>query len=68
YSTIGLWMIIRGSGFKKPTTGGGEAAEKAAKIAKRLKWLKPLAFIGELVPYVGVLPMWSFMVYSELQT
>lgn len=68
YSTIGLWMLMRGMGFKKPTAGGGEAAEKAAKIAKRLKWLRPLAFIGELVPYFGALPLWTFLVYSELQT
>ncbi len=68
YSTIGLWMIIRGSGFKKPTANAGEAAEKAAKIAKRLKWLRPAAFIGELVPYFGALPLWTFLVYSELQT
>lgn len=68
YSTIGPWMIMRGSGFKKPRAGGGEAAEKVAKIAKRLKWIKPLAFIGELVPYFGALPLWSVSVHTELQT
>ncbi len=68
YSTIGPWMLMRGSGFKKPTAGVGEAAQKAAKLAKRLKWLRPAAFIGELLPYLGALPMWSFMTYSELQT
>ncbi len=68
YSTIGPWMIIRGSGFKKPTGGLGETAQKAAKMAKRLKWLRLATFIGELVPYLGAAPMWSFMVHSELQT
>jgi hypothetical protein len=68
YSTIGLWMLMRGSGFKKPTSGKEQTTKKATKMAKRLKWLKPLAFIGELIPYVGALPLWSFMVYSELQS
>lgn len=68
YSTIGPWMIMRGSGFKKPTAGGEEAMQKAAKIAKRLKWIKPLAFIGELVPYFGALPLWSVTVHTELKS
>ena len=68
YSTIGLWILIRTGGFKKPTTTAGEATEKAAKIAKRLKWFRLAAFIGELIPYVGALPLWTFLVYSELQT
>ena len=68
YSTIGLWILMRTGGFKKPTTTAGEAAEKAAKIAKRLKWFRLAAFIGELIPYVGALPLWTLLVYSELQT
>jgi len=68
YSTIGLWILMRGGGFKKPTATGVEAAEKAAKIAKRLKWFRLAAFIGELIPYVGALPLWTLLVYSELQT
>jgi len=68
YSTIGLWILMRGGGFKKPTATGVEAAEKAAKIAKRLKWFRLAAFIGELIPYIGALPLWTLLVYSELQT
>ena len=68
YSTIGLWILMRGGGFKKPTTTAGEAAEKAAKIAKRLKWFRLAAFIGELIPYIGALPLWTLLVYAELQT
>ena len=70
YSTIGTWMLMRGTGLKKPQSaaGVGQAAEKATKIAKRLKWLRPLAFIGELIPYVGAAPLWTILVYTELKS
>lgn len=44
-----------------------QKADRAMKSAKRMKWLKPLTFLGELVPYLGVLPMWTIMVYFELK-
>lgn len=46
----------------------GEKAVKTTSRAKRIKWLKPLAFVGELIPYVGWLPLWTVYVIAELQS
>ncbi|MBI4123098.1 MAG: hypothetical protein HY458_01900 [Parcubacteria group bacterium] len=67
YCTIGLWMLFRGS-RPQMETRGAQAEARTAKMAGRSKWLRPVAFIGEVIPYVGALPLWTFMVYSELQT
>lgn len=43
-------------------------AEKAIqKVGKSSRWLKPLLCgLGEFVPYLGALPLWTYAVYSEL--
>ena len=44
---------------------GGEAA--SGKVARSSRWLKPLLCgAGELIPYLGALPFWTYLVYSEL--
>ncbi len=49
-----------------------KAAEKTvqkagAKAAKSGRWLKPLLLgLSEWVPYLGVIPFWTILVYSEL--
>lgn len=45
----------------------GKKTTKAAKWAKRLKWLRPLCIVGEIIPYVGWLPLWTVFVYFELK-
>ena len=64
---IGTWTYFRSQSFQ--ATGKATARiGKAAKWAGRLKWLRPLLFIGELIPVVGALPLWTLLVYFELQT
>lgn len=56
-------MLIRGKGLAKKAGGGTEAI----KWAKRLKWLKPVMFIIEMIPIVGSLPCWFLAVYYEIK-
>lgn len=75
-ATIGLWTYMR-SQTMKVTRGAAQRITKAtkqakrtiksAKWAKRLKWLRPLLVVGELIPYVGILPCWVVLVYLELK-
>lgn len=39
---------------------------KATKWAKRLKWLRPLLMIVEVIPYVGSFPLWTICVFLTL--
>ncbi|MDP2926526.1 MAG: hypothetical protein Q8N65_00055 [bacterium] len=62
----------------KVEKGAASTAAKAAdaektiqkvggKIGKSSRWLKPLLCgLGEFVPYLGVIPFWTYLVYSEL--
>ncbi len=65
---FGLWMKIRGGNVrmtKKMATKVG----KAAKWLKRMKWMKPVFIVIELlpIPYLGsLLPLWILLVYFEL--
>lgn len=57
-------------GMKKIVKKVGEIGKKAAKAAKwtkRLKWLRPLFIIIEMVPLIGNLPFWVVAVYTELK-
>jgi hypothetical protein len=40
---------------------------KGAKVAKGAKWLRWFTVIGELIPYFGVLPLWSIYVFFEIK-
>lgn len=60
---IGGWLFFR-SGTIQATP---KAAARFQKTARVVKWLRPLAFIGEFIPYVGILPLWTLLVFFELQ-
>ena len=72
---IGGWMMSRGSdikvskraaeNLKKVTKKQFEAA--SAKWAKRLKWMRVVMPIFELIPFVSIVPMWVVGVYFELK-
>ena len=64
---IGGWSWFH-SGTAQMTQGAAGKVGKAAKAAKRLKWLRPLMFVGELIPYVGAFPCWTILVYFELKS
>lgn len=63
---IGGWMLFR-SGQLKVTKGAGARMAKAAKWAKRLRWIRPLFILIEFIPVVGMLPLWIILVYFELK-
>ncbi len=61
---IGLWMITKGNLSLPRKKAGGI---KITKWAKRLKWLRPVAMIIEVIPFLGALPLWTIAVYSEIK-
>lgn len=63
---IGGWMLFR-SGSMKVTKRAGARIAKVAKWAKRLRWLRPLLIFLEFIPIIGVLPLWTLVVYFELR-
>ncbi len=63
---IGGWTWFH-SGTVKVTGKAAKRMGKAAKWAKRMKWLRPLLFILEFIPVVGSLPLWMLVVYLELK-
>lgn len=82
--TIGGWMLLKpppiSSDDQELTVRqlGREAAQKrqerkkivgqAKKATKGMRWLRPICFIGELIPFVGALPFWTIMVFNELKS
>ena len=64
--TISVWILFRSQGIEL-TKGAGKTVAKVGKWGKRLKWLRPLCIIGEVIPYVGAAPLWLLLVYAELQ-
>jgi len=69
---FGAWMVFRSmiKGKKPEIRVSKKAAatvQKAAKWAKRLKWLRPVLFILEMIPLVGAAPFWVVAVYLELK-
>ncbi len=56
------WMLLRSGRIETP-----ERAQKGLRKLFRGKWKKFLTpIIGEVTPFVGVLPFWSLSVYFEL--
>lgn len=74
---FGAWMVSRAMlKGRMPEVRVSEKAmatiQKATKWTKRLKWLRPLLFIGEFLPIppiinIGALPLWTMAVYFELK-
>lgn len=64
---FGAWMLFR-SQRVAVTARTAERVAKVGRWARRLRWLRPLCFIGEFIPFVGILPLWTLLVYSELQS
>lgn len=70
---IGGWIFLRSlvKGTRptlKVTTQASRRINQAIKIAKKLRWLRPLFYLLEFVPVVGAFPWWTILVYFELKT
>jgi len=66
---IGSWMWFRSSA-KSITVprGTGERIAKLSKWAKRLKWIRPLCIVIEMIPiFSSYLPLWILVVWFELK-
>ena len=63
---FGSWTFMR-SGQMRLKKGSAAKVGKAAKLAKRMKWLRPVLYVGEMVPFVGAAPLWVVSVYLELK-
>jgi len=67
---FGFWMWFRSGTITVPKKTGERIAKVTAKVtkwAKRMKWLRPLCFIIELIPiFSSPLPLWILIVYLEL--
>lgn len=58
---VGLWLIVRG---RRPQRVG----RSGRPIVRSFKWLGRIGtFIGEFIPAVSALPLWTLLVYSELK-
>lgn len=65
---IGGWTYFRSQTIKVTRGAKVRLTTRALKLAERLKWLKPMFFISEFIPYIGgVLPSWTLIVYFELK-
>ena len=64
---IGGWTLYR-SQTMKTTHRATQRLGKAAKMGRRLKWLRPLLILGEFVPIAGIAPLWLLVVYLELKS
>ncbi len=62
---IGLLVIGGWTFFRSQTVAVTKRA--ATRGTRVLRWLRPLAFIGEFIPFVGILPLWTVVVYFELK-
>ncbi|MCJ7786796.1 hypothetical protein MUP06_01085 [Patescibacteria group bacterium] len=72
---FGLWILIRHQTMARPKELAKEVAERrkaikgAVKQAKKMgKGLRfAISTIGEILPLVGALPFWTWMVWAELR-
>jgi len=81
-ATIGMWVFYKtgltppapestGQKAEKTAKKAGEIAEKVEKIAAKAgkygRWLRPiLCILGEVIPYIGWIPFWTYLVYKTL--
>lgn len=63
---IGGWMYMR-SRTLQVTQKTALRIGKAAKWAKRLRWLRPLFIFLEFIPIANSLPLWAILVFMELK-
>ncbi len=72
---FGFWMMLRSDGPKKITVPKKTAANikkitvKTSKWAKRMKWIRPICFLFELIPLPFIssaLPLWVAVVIMEI--
>ncbi|MDP2864566.1 MAG: hypothetical protein Q8N73_02865 [bacterium] len=71
---FGLWILIRSQAMARPKELAKEVAERrkaikgAVKQARRMgKGLRfAISTIGEILPLVGAIPFWTWLVWSEL--
>lgn len=74
---IGGWILFRSQNIKavadlKTTTTKAKTAQKKAtvkigKAVKNMKWTRFICVFGELIPYIGALPLWTVLVHGELK-
>lgn len=78
---FGLWILIRSQSMarvkelKEKVVERREVRKRAVKVARRMgkiagrRGLKfAISVIGEILPIIGALPFWTWMVWSELTT
>ena len=61
YATIGIWQMSRGMGSDK---GGKLLSDNLLRFLKKQGWKMGL----EAVPFLDALPMFTSMIYSELNS
>ncbi len=70
---IGGWLwfrsMLKETPSKMPTPKRQKLPKpEGAKATRRMRWLRIICFGGELIPYVGALPWWTILVFSELKS
>lgn len=64
---FGFWMWFFHSKRAKITPKAAVSRAKVLQWGKRMKWLRPLCFLIELIPIgSSFLPLWILIVYLEL--
>lgn len=64
---IGGWMYFKSGEVSVPKKTAGKIG-KMTKWTKRLKWLRPLCIVAEMIPIVSsIFPLWIVAVYFELK-
>lgn len=70
---IGGWMFLRSGEIAVPkrtvekAKGTIKTTVKGTKWTKRLKWLRPVLAVFELIPFLSIVPCWIVVVYFDLK-
>ncbi|MFH1451310.1 MAG: hypothetical protein ABIF89_01730 [bacterium] len=64
---IGGWIFVKHRELKTTSKTSQKITAQFTKWTKRMKWLRPMSFLLELIPYVGVLPCWTILTLSEFK-
>jgi hypothetical protein len=73
---FGLWIMMRSQAMARPRELVEKVAEKRVAIKKAVKGVSrmgrglrfAISIIGEIIPIVGTLPFWTWLVWSELKS